>query len=380
MEVKTIKLVDNLVGTPSCLFLGILNKIWFRKRIKAPKKILVIQLWGIGETILTLNAIKELRDLYKEAEINILVTKRVKEVFTGFDFYDNLVVIETDMKGIRGFVMSNFRKYDLVVDFEEYLNISSLMSFFVGKYRIGYNNRVRGLTLSKSVKYNDQQHVVETHLDLIRLLKKIEPCKSLIKLRYSDQDKNIVDEYLKSKSLNKGDLLIGLCPGAAESARSRLWPLESYAQLADMLIKQKKVKIIFIGTKEERAAIDNITSLMKEKDFINSAGDINLKQLFYLEEICDMIISNDSGPMHIGAAMQTRTIGLFGPNIPIRWGPFNDRSSWIYKGHVCKYSPCINVHLGKVPECLQPGNNNICMKNIMVGDVYSEAVKLLNKK
>jgi len=379
MEVKTIKLVDNLIGTPSCLFLGILNRLWFIKRLKSPKKILIIQLWGIGETILTLNAIKELRDLYKEAEIDILITKRVKEVFTGFDFYDNLIVIETDMKGIRSFVMSNFRKYDLVVDFEEYLNISSLMSFFVGKYRIGYNNRIRGLTLSKSAKYNDQQHVVETHLDLIRLLKKVDPCKSLIKLRYSDQDKNVVDEYLKNKGPVKGNLLIALCPGAAESARSRLWPLENYAQLADMLIKDNKAKIVFIGTKEERQAIDRITGLMKEKDFINSAGDINLKQLFYLEEICDLIISNDSGPMHIGAAMQTRTIGLFGPNIPVRWGPFNERSSWIYKGHVCKYSPCINVHLGKVPECLQPGNNNICMKNIMVEDVFSEAVKSLHK-
>lgn len=377
MDVKTIKIIDSVVGTPACFFLGILNKVWFIKSLKQPKKILVIQLWGIGETILTLNAIKELRDKYKDAQIDILVTDRVKEVFTGLDFFDNIVTIETDMKGISGFVAKNIRKYDLIVDFEEYLNISSLMSFFVGRYRIGYNNRIRGLTLSNSTSYNDKQHVVETHLDLIRLLTDAKKCKSLIKMKYSDSDKKLVDDYLKKKGISKKDTLIALCPGAAESARSRLWPLDNYAKLADKLIKENKAKVIFIGTKGERKAIEDITAMMKEKNYVNSAGDINLKQLFYLEEICDLVISNDSGPMHIGAAMQAKTIGLFGPNLPLRWRPFNDKSIGIYKGEVCEFSPCINVHLGKVPECLQKDNNNICMKNIKVEDVMKEVARML---
>ena len=81
-----------------------------------------------------------------------------------------------------------------------------------------------------------------------------------------------------------------------------------------------------------------------------------------------MLISNDTGPMHIAAAQGVKTIGLFGPNLPIRWGPFGKWNIAVYKKGVCSYSPCINVHKGEVPEC-RFGEDNKCMKAIKVEDV-----------
>ena len=85
-----------------------------------------------------------------------------------------------------------------------------------------------------------------------------------------------------------------------------------------------------------------------------------------------MFIGNDAGPMHIAAAQGVKTIGLFGPNLPVRFGPYGKKNESIYRGHNCQYSPCINVHKGKVPDCLYPKNSRDyqkCMKNIKVREV-----------
>ncbi|MBI2653126.1 glycosyltransferase family 9 protein, partial [Candidatus Woesearchaeota archaeon] len=91
-------------------------------------------------------------------------------------------------------------------------------------------------------------------------------------------------------------------------------------------------------------------------------------------------IGNDAGPMHIAAAQGVKTIGLFGPNLPIRFGPYGKGNTSLYKGYNCEFSPCINVHKGQVPDCLYPRNSNDyqkCMKNISVNDVLKEVEKLI---
>ena len=113
-----------------------------------------------------------------------------------------------------------------------------------------------------------------------------------------------------------------------------------------------------------------LPSPLAKKKIVNLAGKITLKQLFYLTEKCNLIISNDAGGMHIAAAQGTKTIGLFGPNLPVRFRPLNKKSLSVYKGKICKYSPCINVHKGEVPDCCYKGKDyQKCMKEIKVEDV-----------
>src|SRR3989338_2877883 len=135
MQVSSIKKIDTLLGTPIVIGLGILNKLWFLKKYREPKKILAIQLWSIGESILTLPTLKHLRSMYPHAHIEVLTTERAREVFEGQPYIDHLTVMGADPQGIMRFVFSHIRSYNLVVDFEEYLNISSVISFMVGKYR-----------------------------------------------------------------------------------------------------------------------------------------------------------------------------------------------------------------------------------------------------
>jgi len=240
MDVKIIKLIDGVVGTPLCL--GLFS---FKNKKFNVNKILLIQLWGIGETILTLPAIKAFKNRYPKAEINLLCTSRNKDVYHKNTDIDNILVAKLNPFALTMFILRNIKKYDLVIDFEEYLNISSLIAYFAGRYRVGYSHGVRAKLYNKTVKYNDKQHVVQTHLDLVRLLDADLLAEKLIKVIYSKDDKDKVLKLWDELGIKDNDYVVGFGAGAAESARSRIWPKDRFAALADKLYEQKKAKIFF---------------------------------------------------------------------------------------------------------------------------------------
>tara|TARA_B100001971_G_scaffold159086_1_gene148939 strand:- start:478 stop:1608 length:1131 start_codon:yes stop_codon:yes gene_type:complete len=374
-SVNLIKFLDRYIGFLSCLILS-LNKLFPKKNIET-KSILLIQLWGLGESILTLPAIKTLREKYPKSKIDILVTDRNKDIYFNNKNLDNIRVISLNPFAIKWFMSKNFRTYDLVIDMEEYLNISSIIAFSLGKNRIGYAHGVRSLLYTKTVPYNDKQHVVYTFLDLLKPLGIKKTVDKLPQLNYSRIDKKNVDRLLKKYNINKKNLLVGFGVGAAESAKSRMWPKERFAEVANKLIKKYNAKIILIGNKGEKNYIDDLQDLIENRNnSFNTAGLINVREMFYLIGKCKLFIGNDSGPMHVAAAQGVKTIGLFGCNLPVRFAPFGKKNHSIYKKNNQK--ACINVHKGQVGEC-RHGIENACVKKIQVDDVMNVVNKIIKK-
>jgi heptosyltransferase-2 len=374
-SVNLIKFLDRYIGFLSCLILS-LNKLFPKKNIET-KSILLIQLWGLGESILTLPAIKTLREKYPKSKIDILVTDRNKDAYFNNRNLDNIRVISLNPFAIKWFMSKNFRTYDLVIDMEEYLNISSIIAFSLGKNRIGYAHGVRSLLYTKTVPYNDKQHVVYTFLDLLKPLGIKKTVDKLPQLNYSRIDKKNVDRLLKKYNINKKNLLVGFGVGAAESAKSRMWPKERFADIANQLIKKYNAKIILIGNKGEKNYIDDLQDLIENRNnSFNTAGLINVREMFYLIGKCKLFIGNDSGPMHVAAAQGVKTIGLFGCNLPVRFAPFGKKNHSIYKKNNQK--ACINVHKGQVGEC-RHGIENACVKKIQVDDVMNVVNKIIKK-
>lgn len=371
MGIKQIKFLDKYLGGPLCSALSIFNK---GKR-KGFNSILIIQLWGIGETILTLPAIRAVRKRFPDSRISVLTTGRVREIFLLDRDIDNVISLKLNPISIAGFILKNKKRFDLVIDFEEYLNISAIISLFAGKYRIGFNHSRRSLLYNEKTEYNDRQYAARAFLDVVKLAGTADN-PALLKLDIPKEDKREVEKLLSAEGITKKDFVVGIAPGAAESAKSRMWPSGRYAELADILAERHKAKIIFIGSKEEGSLIKEVISQMgHKKGAVDFAGKVNLRQLFYLIERCCLVISNDTGPMHIAMAQGVKVIGLFGPNLPLRWLPESRNSASIYKKQEC--SPCINVHLGEVPECRWHGNDyQKCMKAIEVGDVVKAVGQL----
>lgn len=381
MNISRIKFIDKYLGTILCVILGFFTK---RKHIETTElqSIGFIQLWGIGESITTLPTIKAAKEKFPKAKITVFCTTRVKSVFDDQPFVDNIEIISLNPFSILGYLFTYRRTYDLVIDFEEYLNISSLIAFSLGKQRIGYGNQKRSKLYHWKIPYNDRQHVAQTHMDLLQGIGIKKTVQGLEPVTVSPESKKAVEHILHAKGMYQHKL-IGIAPGAAESSKSRMWPLTRFASLAQWILEHYDAPLALIGNAQEKKICEELITLITEdqrKKIINLAGTTNIQEAYALIQRLDLLVSNDSGPMHIGACLGVKTIGLFGPNLPKRFEGLGKHSINIYKGESCKYSPCINVHKGQVPECLwgkQHKNYIMCMKNIEAKDVELAVVQLM---
>jgi heptosyltransferase-2 len=335
---------DRIVGSVVIILLWLLS-FFFRKPEAAPVNILVIKLWAVGESILTLPLIRALKKKYPGASVTVLARDRIKDVFAGQGFISSIKSAEF----VRLFsLLAKFRHYDLVVDCEPYLNLSAILAFWLGRRRIGFSHGLRSILYTDRVKYNDNQHVVLTYMDLGRLVGISEIPGKLIPLAVSGADERRVDALFSEWAIRKGDRVVCIVPGAAESARSRMWPAERFARVADALVKEFLVKIVINGTAGEKAVCEAVRDRMHYAAIV-SAGETGISGLAALLKRCVLTITNDTGPVHLSPAMGTPTIGLFCPNTPVRFAPYGPGNDFVYRPVLPR--PCIDVHRGIVPDC-----------------------------
>ena len=361
---KTISLlrwIDKNIFGIKCVLWGLFQR---KKQFKKGNKVAFVKLWALGDSILTLPLIKQFKK--KGFVTTVIATNRNKQIYTNLDYVDEIIELNTN----NFFQLIFRRRFDLVFDLEPYLNISALLSRTIGRITVGFSGQKRSKLYNyKSVFFKDK-HIVETYLEMGKPFG-ITKVNKLEKIGFSEEDKKKAEDFLKQNKI-KGTI-IGLCVGAAESVRERIWPKERFAELADYLIQKHKVQIIFFGSPKEQTEIEEVRTLMKNES-TNAAGKISLKQAIYTISKCKVFISNDTGPMHIAAAQGCKVIGLFGPNTPKRWAPYGKGNISLY--HPIECSPCIINEKGKMPACINKEFQK-CMKLITVEEVEKAVERLL---
>ena len=357
MKINFYKFLDKSIGFFLVYLMFILNFLF--PKHKKVKKILVIKLWALGDSVVLIPLIHALKGNYPNSKIDILVRKRNKDIFKYNEDINKIHLYE--LKHYFKLFFS-FKKYDLVFDAEPYLNISALLSFWLGKTTIGFNNQHRSIIYDHKIPHKKDAHMVQNYLNMIRALDITTEYEELIQINSSEQDKKSIKEFLKLL----GKKTVGFCVGTAESAsKTRLWNYNNWAVLGDELTK-KGYQVVFIGSNNEKKQIDKIIEIM-QSDAINFAGTLSLLQTCELIKHLNLFISIDTGPMHIAAAQGVKTIGLFGPNTPTLWAPYGKNNISIYKNLPC--SPCIINDKGHMPDCLRKTDKYACMKQISVEDV-----------
>jgi len=164
-----------------------------------------------------------------------------------------------------------------------------------------------------------------------------------------------------------GAPLVVLNPNASDLMIERRWPIPSFCDLAREL--KKSANVVAIGSASERGYV----SALESAGVVNLAGRLSLGALLVLLKKCDLLVTNDTGPMHFAWALGTPTVGLFGPVDPAHYGMQAPNIRILYKPIYC--SPC--VHEVDEPPC---GGNNVCMQRIGVGEVLDAALGLLRGK
>lgn len=361
MNGKVLRLVDTYLGTFFYLltwfFLPFLSR---SGQENINKNIAVVKLWAIGESVLMLPMIRTLHK--KGYRITVICTKQNLPVFSDQPFISDIHVFNSESPLVV-FRILRLRKnnFSAVIDSDPYTKGSAIISALLGtKRRIGFENRP--LLYTEPVKIKENCHAVETFHALFNQLEKMPVPKMLIPIAVTEKDKKMAASFL-----SEGKNII-IHAGSAESSRSRRWPEENFAKLCKELAENYKAKIFLVGTKEEIAINNRILGLVGGS-VVDLSGRLTLHQLAALLSLSDIVIANDSGPMHIAAAMDTPTIGLFGPNVPERFGPYGKKCIGLRKD---SSYPCILPFRRKFPECIHAH-----MDNIQVSDVMNAAKKLL---
>jgi len=368
MKEKIIKIIDRTAGSVLCYSIYLIDKLK-KKEIKEINKILVILFWGVGSNINSLPTITALKKHFPGSEITVLAPEKNKDLFYNNKNIDKAMFVDLNLSTLIKTISEIKDRFDLVIDMEHWLNISAILSYFAADRRIGFLNTARSLLYTDRIKFDKKKHAVLNNLKLLNALGIKEKMDILEKIDYSLKDKDKVRFFFKKNNISSNDLLVGICPSSGATVKARRWPKKRFAELADNLIENYNVKIIFVGSKEEKGLVKEIQAMMI-RDSIDGSGT-SLSQLIALIERCNIFISNDTGPMHIAAAQQVKTIGLFGPETPVIFAPYGKDNISIYKGVEC--SPCIKIYKGSYIRC----KDNKCMKAISVEDVLKAVRKII---
>ncbi len=369
MKTKIYRFIDAFVGIPLWLVLGFVSKILPHKN-GVPRKIILLKIWAIGDSVQTLPMLRALRQKFPVARIDVLARNRTKDIFLGNKDINNIYLYEM---GDISF-LKLFRKYDLAIDCDLYLRVSALLSWFLAPERIGFSNQARSTLYTKKVQFKKNQHVVQSYLDLVRILGCEYDEDKLVPIFVGEKEKSKAEKFFTLNLLSAEDFVVGICPGSGESAKTRIWPKENYAQLINELTNRFNAKVILVGGKDEVEVGEELEELTNQR-VINAINKYSLKESVAIIEKCKLFISNDTGPMHIAAAQGVTTIGLFGPNTPVLWKPYGSKNFAIYKNVPC--SPCINNTKGYMPDCLRTDDKYLCMRLITVDDVVRITERVL---
>ncbi len=330
------------------------------------RSILVIKLRAIGDVLISTVVIRNLREAFPDASIDFLTESPALPIIENNLFIDDAVVFRPGKDNpLLFFWKLRQKRYDLVFDL--FCNPRSAQMTFATRapVRVGYPFRGRKYAYNVHVATRaDRVHNVEFNLDVLRRAGIPTPHKQPV-FSFSDEDKRWAEKFFELESRHKGPLIALNPSGTWESKR---WGLDNFASLADMLTEKLAATCVLLWGPGELPDVKTVAGQMKHHAVIPPST--SLRQLGALLSCCDYTISNDSGPMHISAAVGTPTLGIFGPTNPYLQGPLNDRSSWVRLEEL----DCLACNL------TQCGIGKLCMTKLLPEHVYSAFTSLIDKQ
>jgi heptosyltransferase-2 len=340
-------------------------------------KILVRVPNWVGDAVMSIPALEEIRNSRADAEISILARPAVAALLSGQPFMDR--ILEYDFRGKhRGWLgrerlIRQLRadKFDCAVLFQNAFEAAWLAWRAGIPQRIGYARDARGALLSNAVRVPQPgeipPHESSYYLELLRRAGWIETRGEIrpIRLKIAEAARESAEMTLHRAGARDAEWRCAIAPGASYGA-AKCWPPERFASLADRLISECGADVIFFGTPEERQIIARICEKMKSRA-ISLAGETSIGDLAALFSACSMFIGNDSGAMHVAAAAGIPVVGIFGSTDPEGTAPVTQQFSLIREPVSC--SPCF---LRRCPV------DHRCMTRISVDSVFSAARAIRN--
>jgi len=344
---------------------------------KKIKKILIVSTSWLGDAVITIPTIYGIKNLFPDAHLAILTKDTISDIFKTVEAVDEIIPFHKEKGCKKAFsilktsLMLKTKKFDQVFIFPRSIG-SALTCFLAGiPERIGFGSVGRRFLLTETVERDQKtlpKHQVHYYKKLLGSSEKTS-FPELPHVHVPESNIKWAREFLLSKKDNSKDFLVGINPGSTYG-EAKQWLPERFGELAKKLSKNNRCDIIIFGDSNSSLLAEKINNDLEIKA-IDVTGKTNILQLTALLKECDLLVTNDTGPMHVACAVQTPVVAIYGSTNHVTTSPLGPDAVMIKKNTPC--SPCM--------KRICPERHHMCMENILTDDVESAVLeKLKNLK
>ena len=334
----------------------------------------------VGDAVMTVPALRELRRLLPDAHITLATRAFAEGIFKGADFLDDLLLYDRE-PGESSSVFQKARawrgrSFDLAVLFQNAFEAALIAWIARVPNRIGYATQRRGWLLTHPLplpEWHGLRHESLYYLNIVAQLEtllhgasKILDCEPVFDLNVAADRQTEGRDILHAHGVRDGRPIVALCPGSINS-RAKRWPAERYAALADRFIEETGASILLIGSVAELDVSLVVSKHMRREPLILT-GKTDLAQAVAILSLVDLLVTNDTGAAHIAAALGRPTLVIFGPTNPLTTRPLSPL------GEIVRHPPdCAPCMLRDCPI------DHRCMTAITPDAVFARACALSDK-
>ncbi|HJV35782.1 glycosyltransferase family 9 protein [Geomonas sp.] len=356
MNIKLMKRIDSVLGSvAACLLPGAPGV----KPIR-PKRVLLVRPGGIGDAVLLVPAIRALQNAYPEAEITVLAERRNAAVFSLCPGLDRVLLYDQgDLFQVLG------GGYDLVIDTEQWHRLSAVVCRLARpQLSIGFATNARKRLFSHRIPYAHDRYEAESFFDLLAPLGIERPASLetpflVVPAEAAARAKALLGDIERPR--------VAFFPGA--SIAERRWGAERFRQVADHLALRGLLPVVVGGGEDAEEG----EYIVKRCGGINLAGKTSLVETAAVLARSLLLVSGDSGVLHLAVGLGVPTVSLFGPGIEAKWGPKGEFDLVLNKKLAC--SPC--TRFGTTPTCREKAR---CLSDIMPAEVVEAVMTVLDKR
>ena len=338
--------------------------------LTSPKNILLIKPSSLGDIIHALPTLAVLRKSFPHAKISWLVKKEWASILFNHPLIDEVIEVEFKISKILAAIKAlRARHFDLVLDLQGLFRSGGLSWLSGATTRIGFEDAREGSTIFYTTRVLAPMrgmHAVDRCLRLVGALG-VPHCPPEFPLPNSPDEHDRVHTLLARVGLDDRLPIVGIAPSARW--RTKRWAPQSYAAVADQLQQSGHGQVVFIGGSQEREEIAHVRRTMHTES-ADVTGQTMLNELPSILRKLDLLITNDSGPMHVAAAVGTPVVAIFGPTSDACTGPYGDGHTVLRSSVPCR--PCFRR------QCHNP-NINECLTTITVDEVIQASRLILQR-
>ncbi|MDD2337656.1 MAG: glycosyltransferase family 9 protein [Geobacteraceae bacterium] len=353
LKVRFLKQLDRILGNAAVFFMRKPTPV----AVQTPHKILFIRPGGIGDAVFLLRAIRAVKDTYPSCSITVLAEKRNASIFLFNDAVTRILLYDR-MHDLLAAIRGGF---DVVIDTEQWHRLSAVIARLTGApLLVGFGTNNRKKLFTHPIPYFQDRHESESFQTLLEPLgiSSVELLESLLEI-----PPQVVAAVEKKLAVLAGKPYIVLFPGASISERR--WGTVKFRELARR-IHAMGFPVVVVGGRDDALSGNDIIS--SDAD-LNFAGKTSLAESAAIIARSRLLVTGDSGLLHIAAELKVPTVSLFGPGIEKKWAPRDDRHIVLNKHLSC--SPCTSF--GYTPKCRIGAR---CLALITVEDV-ERAIRLI---